>query len=269
MKGIGKRTTIAFLSIVALLSVSGVISLFELSNLSYDTDAILSASSRDMTVAKDLLRSAHDHSRAMIDVTIFDNERAKESCHKALAELDSHIALVRDKAPAAVQGSLDTLSLYSAELRQLTDDFRSTESVVIDSLTVEIHKVDGRKWYVEVYEPAYTRFTEQVKRYITLSHGELAPRAAQLSKNAYRSVAPVLISLLVMIAIVLMLFYFVYIYGVKPIKRINRSLAEYLSFKLPYKPKAEMVDEIKELSDNIENLINISKSNKKQGEDAI
>ena len=30
-----------------------------------------------------------------------------------------------------------------------------------------------------------------------------------------------------------------------------------------------MVDEIKELSDNIENLINISKSNKKQGEDAI
>ena len=72
-----------------------------------------------------------------------------------------------------------------------------------------------------------------------------------------------------MIAIVLMLFYFVYIYGVKPIKRINRSLAEYLSFKLPYKPKAEMVDEIKELSDNIENLINISKSNKKQGEDAI
>ena len=140
---------------------------------------------------------------------------------------------------------------------------------MIDSLTVEIHKVDGRKWYVEVYEPAYNRFTEQVKRYITLSHGELAPRAAQLSKNAYRSVAPVLISLLVMIAIVLMFYYFVYIYGVKPIKNINRSLAEYLSFKLPYKPKAEMVDEIKELSDNIENLINISKSNKKQGEDAI
>lgn len=269
MKGIGKRTTIAFLSIVALLSVSGVISLFELSNLSYDTDAILSASSRDMTVAKDLLRSAHDHSRAMIDVAIFDNEREKESCHKALAELDSHIASVRDKAPATVQGSLDTLSLYSAELRQLTDNFHSTETVAIDSLTVEIHKVDGRKWYVEVYEPTYNHFTEQVKRYITLSHGALAPRAAQLSKNAYRSVAPVLISLLVMIAIVLMLFYFVYIYGVKPIIRINRSLAEYLSFKLPYKPKAEMVDEIKELSDNIENLINISKSNKKQGEDAI
>ncbi len=269
MKGIGKRTTIAFLSIVALLSVSGVISLFELSNLSYDTDAILSASSRDMEVAKDLLRSAHDHSRAMIDVAIFDNEREKESCRKALAELDSHIASVRDKAPAAVQGSLDTLSLYSAELRQLTENYKSTETVAIDSLTVEIHKKDGRKWYVATYEPAYNRFVEQVKRYITLSHGELAPRAAQLSKNAYRSVAPVLISLAVMIAIVLMLYYFVYIYGVNPIKRINRALADHLSFKLPYKPKAEMVDEIKELSDNIENLINLSKLNKKSENDAI
>ena len=66
-----------------------------------------------------------------------------------------------------------------------------------------------------------------------------------------------------------MLYYFVYIYGVKPILRINRSLSDYLSFKLPFKPKADMIDEIKTISDNIENLINISKSNKKQDEDAI
>ncbi len=269
MKGIGKRVTAAFLSIVALLSVSGVISLFELSNLSYDTDAILSASGRDMEVAKNLLRSAHDHSRAMIDVAVFDNEREKEACRKALAELDSHIASVRDKAPSAVQASLDTLSLYSAELGQLTEEYRSSEPILIDSLNIEIRRVDGRKWYVEVYEPAYNRFTDQVKHYITISHGELAPRAAQLSKNAYRSVAPVLISLLVMIAILLMFYYFVYIYGVKPILRINRSLTDYLSFKLPYKPKAEMIDEIKEINDNIENLINISKSNKKTDNDAL
>lgn len=268
MKGIGKRVTVAFLSIVALLSVSGVISLFELSHLSYDTDAIISTNARDVGIARDLLRTAHNHSRAVIDMVIFNNESARERGNKALLELDSHIASVRDKASKAVQGSLDTLSLFSGELRRLSDGYRATEEVVIDSLTV-VKRVDGRKWYVNQYEPAYNRLVRQVERYITLSHNELAPRATQLSKNAYRSVAPVLISLLVMIAIVLMLYYFVYIYGVKPILRINRSLSDYLSFKLPFKPKAEMVDEIKELRDNIENLINISKSNKKQGEDAI
>ena len=261
MKGIGKRTTIAFLSIVALLSVSGVISLFELSNLSYDTDAILSASSRDMEVSKNLLRSAHDHSRAIIDIAIFGRED-KAACHKALAELDSHIASVRDKAPAAVQGSLDTLSLYSAELRLLTENYKSSETVVIDSLNIEIRRVDGRKWYVEVYEPAYDRFIEQVKRYITLSHGELAPRAAQLSKNAYRSVAPVLISLLVMIAIVLMLYYFITIYCVNPVLSLRKSLADWLAFRLPFAPKSECRDELLELKEDIETLINQSKQTK-------
>lgn len=269
MKGIGKRVTVAFLSIVALLSVSGVISLFELSNLSYDTEAILSANNRDMEVVKNLLGSAHDHSRAMIDVAIFGNEQHKSLCDEALTRLDADITSIRDKAPLAVRGALDTLAMYSADLRLLSENYATTESVVIDSLTVEVHKVDGRKWYVESYEPAYNRFTEQIKHYITLSHGELAPRAAQLSKNAYRSVAPVLISLLVMIAIVLMFYYFVYIYGVKPIIRINKALSDYLSFKLPFKPKANMIDEIKELNDNVENLINISKSNQKQNGNAI
>ena len=264
MKGIGKRVTVAFLSIVALLSVSGVISLFELSNLSYDTEAILSANSRDMEVAKNLLRSAHDHSRAMIDVVIFNNESQKVACHKATVELDNYISAVREKAPLALQASLDTLSLYSAELRELAEGFRSEEVVVVDSLLTEVRRIDGRKWYTNVYEPAYDRFTEQIKAYVTLSHGQLAPRAEQLSKNAYRSVTPVLISLLVMIAILLMFYYFVYVYGVQPLLRMNRSLADFFSFKLPYKPKAQMIDEIKELSDNIENLVNISKLNKMQ-----
>ena len=264
MKGIGKRVTVAFLSIVTLLSVSGVISLFELSNLSYDTEAILSASSRDMEVAKNLLRSAHDHSRAMVDVAIFNNENQKVACHKASVELDLHISTIREKAPLALQASLDTLVLYSEELRLLAEEFRAEEVVAVDSLATEVRRVDGREWYTNVYEPAYDRFTEQIKTYVTLSHGELAPRAEQLAKNAYRAVTPVLISLLVMIAILLMFYYFVYVYGVKPLLRMNRGLADYLSFKLPYKPKAQMLDEIKELNDNIENLINISKLNKMQ-----
>jgi methyl-accepting chemotaxis protein len=82
-------------------------------------------------------------------------------------------------------------------------------------------------------------------------------------------VTPVLISLLVMIAVVLMLYFFVFIYGVMPIARINRALADYMAFKLPYKVKAELIDEFKQLNENIENLINISKSNKKSEGDAL
>ena len=271
MKGIGKRVTVAFLSIVALLSVSGMISLFELSNLSYDTDSILSASHRDVEVVKDMLRSVHNHGRATLDVAIFDDAEGREAARKAVAEMNLHIASVRKNAPIALQGCLDTLSLYTAELNRLAEEYGSAEKGVIASDSVQVAKSQllGKEWYKEVYEVAYNKFAEQVKRYITLSDGQMAPRAAQLSKNAYRSVTPVLISLLVMIALVLMLYYFVYVYGVAPAKRINKALSDSIAYKVPYKVKAELVDEFKELSDNIEMLTNISKSNKKEGENAI
>lgn len=72
MKGLGKRVTIGFLSIVALLFASGIVSLFELSNLSNDTEVILAASRRNMEFAKDMLKSAHEHSQAVMHVAIFD-----------------------------------------------------------------------------------------------------------------------------------------------------------------------------------------------------
>ena len=319
MKGIGKKVTVAFLSVVALLAVSGIISLSELSNLSYDTDEILVASNHNVEIAKDLLSAVHDHSRAMLDVAVFDNKEGREACDEALRKIGAHITSEYSDASDEIKQCLDTLAKHSAVLQTLSDEYcmagqdvvaeasmevekvveatpapveqpqMTADSLAVDSMAVapvapqpvpakpkakaktkaKVSRVDGRKWYVENYEPAYDRFVAHVKHYITLSHDELAPKAEQLSKNAYRSVTPVLISLAVMISIVLMLYYFIYIYGVKPILSMDRSLSDYLSFKLPYKTKVDMIDEVKNLSDNIEHLINSSNSSVKQKKDAI
>jgi hypothetical protein len=281
MKGIGKRVTVAFLSVVALLTVAGVISLFELSNLSYDTNEMISLSGRDMEATKGLLNAAHDHRRAMIDVAVFEDASRKSACKKALKEINAQVAAARSGASAAVRASLDTLAFYGAQLQKVAEGYSPIAKVAVAAPAVEVaastdstavapatqfveQPVDVRRWFKETYDPAYDSFIKQVEYYTTLSHEGLNPRKEQLSKNAYRSVMPVLISLAVMIAIVLMLYYFIYIYAVKPILSINRSLADYLSFKLPYKTKASMIDEVKTLNDNIEHLINASKSNVKQ-----
>ncbi|MBR0393931.1 MAG: hypothetical protein IIX04_02350, partial [Alistipes sp.] len=97
------------------------------------------------------------------------------------------------------------------------------------------------------------------------THASLAPRAEQLNKNAYRSVAPVLISLLVMILTVLMFYYFIRIYCVKPLLKLNKALKDYMAFRLPFNVKDELIDEYKELYDNIETLVNLNKQqNNKQ-----
>ena len=255
MKGIGKRVTIGFLSIVILLLISGVISIVELSNLSYDTKVILDAGGEDITTAKRLLQSSHDHSRAVLDIVIFEDSTGIAKRDKAVADINKQIGIIKsEKTNATLQGCIDSLATYAAKLEMVAKNYVAPK---------RLHKATFEKeWYSRVYEPAYNDFAEQIKRYMKLSHGELSPRAEQLSRNAYRAITPVMISLLVMIAVVLMLYFFIYIYCIKPVLKINKALSDYLSFKLPFTVKAQLIDQLKDLHDNIDSLITSYKSNK-------
>ena len=120
----------------------------------------------------------------------------------------------------------------------------------------------GGRWYNDEYEALYGRLTSAIKNYMTSTQSSLAPRAEQMKKNAYRAVTPVLISLAVMIAIVLMLYYFMTIYCVNPILGMNKGLGDYLSFRIPFTVKGECKDEMLELKEKIDTLINQSKQSK-------
>lgn len=270
MRGLSTRVTIGFLSIVALLFASGIISLFELSNLSNDTEVILAASRRNMEIAKDMLKSAHEHSQAVMHVAIFDEHAQRDVCRMTMSDLDGKIAAARSDALDV--SYLDSLLLSAAHLREVTDQFVFTEQpsqiqlqtigvaeVIEDS---ELVALRGKLWYDESYKPAYEELVEEIQRFMTHTHSSLAPRAEQLNKNAYRSVAPVFIAQVVMIAIVLMFYYFMRIYCVRPIERINSSLSNYLNYRLPFSVKSDLLDDYKELVEYIEKLIALLKQNR-------
>ena len=120
----------------------------------------------------------------------------------------------------------------------------------------------GSRWYSDEYQALYGRLTAAIKSYMTSTQSSLVPRAEQMKKNAYRAVTPVLISVAVMIAIVLMLFYFMSIYCVTPIERMNKGLGDWIAFRVPFAVKGDFKDEVLDLKEKIETLINISKQTK-------
>ena len=279
MKGIGKRVTIGFLSIVALLFVSGMISLFELGNMSNDTEKILSASRRNMEIAKDMLNSASEHSSAVVHIAVFGDKSYADVCRRSIGDLEGKLASARSEAVDASR--LDSLAIGIEQLQRVVDEYlvaqdRKEQPVVLPAEVQEIvvgedggvniedlgattEALSGKAWYDTKYKTAYHDLIERIQSFMTHTHSSLAPRAEQLNKNAYRSVAPVLLSLIVMIAIVLMFYYFISVYCVRPMKKINRALSDYLSFRLPFNVKGELIDEFKELYDSIELLIGMSR----------
>ncbi|MBO5813570.1 MAG: hypothetical protein J6R13_03550 [Alistipes sp.] len=255
MKGIRKRVTIGFVSIATLLFFSGMVSLFELGHLSTDAEVILDRSHRNMELAKDMLTSLHAQSRAVADVVVLEDMSSDSLCRDGLTHLENSLMAAYDLSKGGAH--LDSLVVSVAELRRLTGEMLAAQPQS-DSLPT----LFDRAWYNDVYMPATLKVSEQINDYMSATHEGLTPRAEQLSHNAYRAVMPVLISLVVMIAIVLMLYYFITIYCVNPILSLRKSLADWLAFKLPFNPKSECRDELLELKEDIETLINQSRQNK-------
>ena len=70
MTGIRKRVTIGFLSIVALLFFSGLVSRFELSHMSNDIEAILDSSRKSIEMSKNMLDAIHNNERSVTYYTV-------------------------------------------------------------------------------------------------------------------------------------------------------------------------------------------------------
>lgn len=342
MTGMRKRVTIAFLSIVCLLFVSGMLSFVELGRLGRGAGDILQASRRNIELAKEMLDAAHELNVALIRRTVFGEERADSLCRASLARLETVLSVAQEEA--LDKSFLDSLAFATTELKILVDSYladaerqalpapggasvqlatvpaqptvavsaqqsavpaqpaaapaqqatsalptaapaqpasTAAASALAASLPATLsadtlaassplarptlaaetaRPVD--QWYTEEFEEVYNRLSAAVKAYMTSTQSSLAPRTEQMKKNAYRAVTPVLISLLVMIAIVLMLYYFMSIYCVNPILDMNRSLGNFLTFKMPFTVRSECKDEVLELKEKIDTLINQQRQSK-------
>ena len=253
MTGMRKRVTAGFLSIVCLLFFSGMISFFELGRLSRDTDEILKANQRNIELAKEMLDAAHEQNVALIHLAVFGDRSYDSLSRTRMERLESTLQIAQREA--LDKSFLDSLAFVTTELRLLTDNYLAfAPADSLDSL--------GGKWYNDEYEVLYGRLTSAIKNYMTSTQSSLATRTEQMKKNAYRAVTPVLISLLVMIATVLMLYYFMSLYCVDPVVRMNKSLGDFLAFRVPFAPKADFKDEVQELREKIEMLISVSRQNK-------
>ena len=254
MTGLRKRVTVGFLSIVCLLFFSGMVSFLELSHLSRDTGEILKANKRNIELAKEMLDAAHEQNIALIRLSVFGDRSCDSLCRKSMERLENTLL---------VKSFLDSLAFATTELRLVTDNYLAFGGAArADSPAALRPDSLGGRWYSEEYQALYGRLTAAIKSYMTSTQSSLVPRAEQMKKNAYRAVTPVLISLAVMIAIVLMLFYFMSIYCVTPIERMNKGLGDWLSFRVPFAVKGDLKDEVLELKEKIESLINISKQTK-------
>ncbi len=245
MTGLRKRVSVSFISVAILLSISGVIAFFELNTLSHDTKSILSINSQKMELAHEMLEVVQVQDAAFIQTTLLNNRELDAACQNSINELKAKMSAVSNEI--SNPNLLDSLSIHIARLESLSEELIAQPYV--DSLSV-----DECKARYDRYLPIHADIVNSIYDLTTSSFKSMEPRAEQLHRNAYRAVTPVLISLVVMVVIVLLLYYFMIIYCVNPIVRLNRSLGDFITYRLPFVSKNDCNDEMKELQDKLEVL---------------
>ena len=168
MTGIRRRISIAFLSIVGLLFASGMISFFELSHLSYDTEEILKANQRNVELAKEMLGAVHDQNVAIVHLAILQDASYDSLCRTGMQRLEHAVATAQKGA--LDRSALDSLTGATTELLVLTKMFLATESP-------KAGDESGEVWYNEYYEKQYEKVVTAVRDYMTSTQSSLAPRA--------------------------------------------------------------------------------------------
>jgi hypothetical protein len=267
IQGVARRMRVAFLSIVMLLFFAGATSLLELERVSHDTEQLLMANEQSVEIAGDMLSALSDQNDAIIYMAVVgdSSSRYRLECESSMSMLNSAAQRAYDiMASSEYRGIADSLGKYTRELNQLAREWldggvhRRIESLNLNDSIPSL--LTPRSWYVNEYKVGYINLSKQVSQYMTSSQNTLSPEVSRLSHTARRSVTPVFISLLVMFVVVMMLYFFLKKLYVKPILRINRSLGDYLTYKVPFDSNIACRDELGELRDRIETLI--SKSNK-------
>ncbi len=263
MTGIRKRITIGFLSMVVLLFFSGLVSLYELNHMSTDIESILKGNRRSMELSENMLDAIRANDRAVITYAVLRDTLYADSCRTSFDAFRAKLSQARTESNRSAASLFDSLSGYSEQMRHAFEQLLASRAIehqlLMPDSIMAYESFDGRRWYEANYLPAYNKTSSAIMRVMSDARTSLTPRAERLSRNAYRAVTPVFISLVVMIAILLMFYYFVMIYMAKPIVAMNKSLGDSIRYKIPFDVKSECRDELLDLKEKIASVTNTPK----------
>ncbi|MDY3979679.1 MAG: hypothetical protein SOZ00_06630 [Tidjanibacter sp.] len=239
--GIRKKISIGFISVGMVLLLSGAISVGEMSRLRSGAEQIVEASTRNAELSKRMLNALQLQNSAVLEM-VFTSRAVDDRYYTGI--YDFNVALLDATETIGDRAELD--DIYNANERYHN---------IIDNHSAETADSESSKWFLDSYVEAYYALDLAVKNYMTSPHSSLSMRLKSLETNVYKTITPSIMTMIVSILIVLMFYFFVDIYYVKPILKINRSLGLHLHQRVPYEVKIEEQNEISELNDNIHQLI--------------
>lgn len=241
MNTIRRKISVGFLALSLVLFCAIAINIFEIARLSNNTEEIIAEGAENTEYATRMLNALQKQNKAVLDMVLADTTTSNEY-YEGVHELNSAIMEAMESTPS--NAALATI--YDANI---------TYHNIVEQHTLSQNEEVERNWFIDSYMEAYYALDSAIKSYITSPKSSVALRMSRLESNIYKTITPSVLTLLVAVLILLLFYFFIDTYYTKPVKKISRSLDNFLKNRVPYQVKIEEKSELSSLNDNIIEII--------------
>lgn len=237
-----RKISIGFISLALLLLFSGVISVYELRRLSNQAMELIELNSRNASLAQNMLKGLQKQNSVVLSVIFNDDLSNWDEYNLGRKMFDEAFSEV---SRADVEKS-DIALVETAK-----QNYRTVISDYMDGNSGNLNK----EQFLETYLNAYYKLEQTLKSYIVSPESLLPTRTTSLEADIYKTITPSILTLAIAIIIVLMFYFFVDSYYVRPLTKIHKALKNNLSHNTPFAPNFESNnDELNGLREMISEL---------------
>ncbi|MDR3189562.1 MAG: hypothetical protein LBT94_10380 [Prevotellaceae bacterium] len=255
--GIKGKITLGFMVLLLLLTVSGVISIYELVRMRTSVSGIITSNVSSLSASQELLNMVQRVSYAMQEYTFNNNDApiaelaASDSLAAKLLERPEELELHIQGSPEALAGAENLFAPLHAAARGML--------LVKDS-------EKRQEAYFITFAPAYHLLVQSLGSMVALNQHELRKNAAAIEQNRYRTIMPCIIAVFAGVALIIMFNYFIMHYFANPLIRITHAVENTVEYKSPFRVNVASDDEVGKLTNAIAALVaQIKKSGKTEG----
>ncbi len=240
--GIKRKIIIGFISIGTLLFLSGIISSLELIRFNSSTYSIMTDSRKSVENSANMLDAIQNQNTALL-MSISD----KSGVYDSIFTAESHDF---KKSLSRVSSKLSTKEAVAG----IVKTYKNYNEVVNNRppvITLE--------WFSDIYKTTYYNLTSAIKELLVQTQNSVINQTQELHENAYRASMIGIISLAAGALLMLLFFFLLNNFFISPVLKIHSELKRAITLKVPYKVTLDAQDELKLLSENIANLIEINR----------
>lgn len=256
--GIKRKILYGCIVLCIILFFSSIISIFEYVKMNDYVSEVITDNIRSINSARNMLSAAEQYNINLMNGMVLENA----------ADTLERYPVVNDDNFVSSFTDIGQKFLTPQE-RSYADSVRYAYAAYMQ-VVAEAEYIwqqdytQRQQWFFNRLQPVYMKFRGYMSQLTQVCQDALVNNSQSLQDSFYRSLMPGFISVIFGIVLVLLFNYFINYSLINPLLKISRGIKGYRQAGRTYDIDIDSDDELKELNDNVKDIIDLNNSYKKQ-----